>query len=88
MPNPFKLLRCDRTLWRVNGRTIFNGVDTDIALTHEITVRYDPDIGAETWVQLVDGTRLDVVDTQDLDERNEYIVMLCNARGTTEAAKA
>lgn len=72
----------------INGRTLFNGTDADISLTHEVSVRYDPAIGAETWIQLFDGTRLDVIDTQDLEERNEFIVMLCNARGTTEAAKA
>lgn len=72
----------------VNGRTIFNGVDTDVAITHEITIRYDADVTSETWVQLADGTRLDVADTQNIEERNEYLVLLCNARGTQEASKA
>ncbi len=72
----------------INGRNIFNGVDTDIALSHEITIRYDTTIDAQTWVQFTDGTRLDVIDVQDYEERNEYMVLLCRARGTQEASKA
>jgi len=72
----------------INGRVLFNGVDTDEALTHEITIRYDSTVTAETWVELGDSTRLDIIDTQDLEERNEYLVLLCNARGTQEASKA
>ena len=72
----------------VNGRVLFNGVDSDEALSHEITIRYDSTVTAETWVELADSTRLDIIDTQDLEERNEYLVLLCNARGTGEASKA
>lgn len=72
----------------INGRTLFNGVDADVALTHEITIRYDPLVTAETWVQLVNGTRLNVIDVQNFEEEDEYQVLLCNARGTQEASKA
>ncbi len=72
----------------VNGRTIFNGVDTDVAISHEITIRHDSRVTSESWIQLADGTRLDIRDTNDLEERNEYLVLLCNARGTQEASKA
>lgn len=71
----------------INGRTLFNGVDTDIPLTHEITIRYDASATSESWVRLADGTRIKIVDTQNLEERNEYLVMLCTARGTQEASK-
>lgn len=81
-----------KTAWAkvrtINGRTLFNGVDTDIALTHEISIRYDPSVTSESWIQLTDGTRLDIVDTQNLEERNEYLILLCNARGNQEASKA
>ncbi len=72
----------------VNGRTIFNGVDTDIAISHEITIRFDSSVTSETWVRLLDGTRLNVIDVQNYEERSEYLVLLCNARGDQEASKA
>ena len=81
-----------KTAWAsiktINGRILFNGVDTDEALTHEIIIRYDATVTAETWIQLADTTRLDIIDVQDFEQRNEYLVLLCNARGTQEASKA
>jgi SPP1 family predicted phage head-tail adaptor len=71
----------------LTGRAIFNGADTEVVITHEVTIRYDVQVTSETWVLLDDGTRLDVEDTQDLEERHEYLVLLCKARGTQEASK-
>ncbi len=71
------------------GRTLWNGVDTDIVLTHEVSIHYDPEVTAETWVQLLpDETRLKVEAVENLEERNEWLVLACRARGTDEASKA
>ena len=63
------------------GKTIFNGINTDVNVTHEVYVRFDASITAETWVELADGTRLDIVMVEDLDERREWLKLLCTERG-------
>lgn len=72
----------------LTGRTLWNGVDTDVVLTHEVSIWYDSSVTAETWVKLDDGTRLKVEAVDDLDSRHEFMVLACRARGTEEASKA
>lgn len=67
-----------------NGKTFFDGVNADINVTHEITIRYDSDVSASTWVELQNRTRLDVVDVEDLEERNEYLLLRCTDRGSKD----
>ena len=71
------------------GRVLFNGVDTDTLISHEVSIRYSDSVTSETWVQLKDerGTRLDVVKVENLDERNEFMLLLCKSRGYAEASK-
>ena len=56
--------------------------------THEITVRFDSSVTDESWLQLPDGRRLDVLSVEDLDERHEYMVLLCSDRGKTASSKS
>jgi len=72
------------------GRTLFAGVGVDVAITHEIIIRYDEGVSSESWIILQDETRLDVVQVEDLDERNEWMVLLCTDRGdkSFEASQA
>lgn len=65
----------------VSGKTFFSDVHGDIAVTHEISIRYRDDVSAETWIELGSGTRLKIVNTQNLEERNEWLVLLCSERG-------
>lgn len=73
----------------VSGKTWFDGVSTDINITHEIYIYYDPTVGAETWV-LLNGRRLDILDVDNLDERDEFLKLTCIDKGpaTKEANKA
>ena len=71
----------------VSGRTRFNGVDTDLVISHEITIRYDSTVTAETWIQLPDGDRLDIVEVEDVNEDHLFLVLQCMGRGTQEASK-
>ena len=66
------------------GKTFFDGVSTDIALTHEIFLRYDAEITAETWIELQDDRLLDIVAVEDFEERHEYLRLLCRERGPKE----
>lgn len=63
------------------GKVIFNGVNADVAISHEIFIRHDPTVTAETWVELGDGRRLDVVNVENLDEREDFMRLLCTERG-------
>lgn len=64
-----------------NGRTAFDGVDAERRVTHTVTFRRVSGITAETWIRLKDGTRLDIVDIEDLDERGLFLHALCEATG-------
>ena len=70
--------------------TVFDGANTDVNVSHKIVVRADPRITTETWILLEDGKRLDVVRSESIDERGEFVQMLCNERGdvSVEAARA
>lgn len=72
------------------GKLLFDGVGTDVAITHEVFVRFDPNVTSESWIELADGRRLDVVKPEDYEERGEFLRLLCTERGSRdkEASKA
>ncbi len=69
-----------------SGRTVFDGVSQDRRVTHSIVIRALADADAEVWVVLPDGTRLDVVQSEALDERGQFVELLCDARGPESRA--
>lgn len=73
------------TVWAkvvtTNGKTYFDGVASDRRITHEITIRWMSGVSAQSWVILPDGQRLDVVHANDLEERNEWLLLMCDATG-------
>ena len=71
------------------GRTFFDGVNQDTALSHTIIIRHRDDVTSETWIELADGGLVDIVNVEDLEERKEYLRLRCVERGTKtqEAAK-
>lgn len=82
----FQALATDGYVWAMvetsEGRTIFDGVANDRRVTHVVTIRSVPDVTSSSWVLLEDGTRLDVVLAEGLEERGEFIRLLCDARGS------
>lgn len=69
----------------VRGKTFFDEVNTqDREITHEVTIRYDSAVTAESWVLLTDGRRLDILRTEDLDERHEWLVLTCTDKGASK----
>ncbi len=64
-----------------SGKAFFSGAHVDVSVTHEISIRYRADVSSETWIELLDGRLLDVVDVENLEERNEWLVMPCTERG-------
>jgi SPP1 family predicted phage head-tail adaptor len=71
------------------GRVIFNGVNEGAVTTHEILIRYLPWVTSQTWIEL-DGSRLDILSEENLDERGEFLRLQCVEKGlvTVEASKA
>ena len=80
------------TVWAkvvtTQGRTFFDGVQTDQVISHQVTIRYLSTVTPETWILLDDGNRLDIIDQEDLEERNEYLRLLCTDRGPSTKAAA
>lgn len=70
------------------GKTLFDGVNTDIPVTHKLYIGYLAGVTSETWVLLSDGRRLDIVDVENKNEQNKCLILRCKERGTSEAAKA
>ena len=66
----------------LSGVTYFDEVaGLDRALSHRIIIRFLKGISAETWLRLADGTRLDILNVANLDERDEFLTLDCAASG-------
>ena len=66
-----------------SGKVVFDGIETDRRVTHEITFRRLSGLTAESWMRLQDGTRLDIVSVEDLDGRGEFQIAQCEATGAS-----
>lgn len=77
------------TVWSlietVTGKTFFDDVDTAVNVTHHIYIRYDETVTAETWI-LYDGRRIDILNVESLDERNLFMLLVCNETGLASKA--
>lgn len=62
------------------GKTFFDGINTDINITHEITIRYDATVTAETWI-LFESRRIDILRVVDINEDHQFMKLICNERG-------
>lgn len=66
----------------VHGKTFFDGVSTEVNITHEILIHFDETVTSSSWV-LFESRRFDILDTEDLDERHEYMILTCAETGKT-----
>ena len=64
----------------VNGKTYFDGINTESNITHEIGLRFDDTVTAESWI-LFEGRRFDILKLENLDERKEWMRAFCVERG-------
>lgn len=76
------------TVWAsietLSGETLFDqAAGQDVVVSHRVVVRWIEGVSAESWLELPDGTRLDVVSTENLEERSEFLVMLARRTGLT-----
>ncbi len=80
------------TIWAliksVDGKTFFDGVNqVDRAITHEIWIRYDSTVTAESWVEL-SGVLYDILRVEDMDNRHEFVKLTCSERGANSTPAA
>jgi len=72
------------TVWAsiktVRGKTEFDGADVEREVTHEFVIRFLSGIDSETWV-LLEGSRYDIIKAEDLEERHEFILLMCSKLG-------
>ena len=71
----------------VVGRTLFTGANIDVALTHEIIIRYDEDVTSETWIEF-QSNNLKIVTVEDLDNRHDFMRLKCTERGDKDLGAA
>lgn len=64
----------------VRGEVIFDGTGTATNITHHFGVRYLVGITSQTWI-LFEGNRYDLFDVENLDERNEWLIIPATNRG-------
>ena len=64
----------------VNGKTWFDGVETEEKITHKFYIVYDENITAEWWI-LFENKYIDILNVEDLEERHEWMLLTCTERG-------
>jgi SPP1 family predicted phage head-tail adaptor len=80
----------DKEVWAniktTSGQTIFV-VNTDVAMTHMIGIRYDPSVTSESWVEF-EGNNLKILTVEDIDEEHEFMMLRCTKRGDSDLGAA
>lgn len=66
----------------VRGKTAFDEAEVERDITHEFTIRFLTGVDSETWI-LHEGERYDIIDSEDLEERHEWMVLRCAKLGPT-----
>lgn len=64
------------------GVEIFDGTNLKGIATHYIYIRWFEGLTEESWI-LYKNKYYDIIDIQNLDERDEFYLMRCNERGTS-----
>lgn len=83
----------DRARWAqvrtVTGRTFFAGATRgDVAITHEVVIRYDPAVNAHEWIVLESGELLEILAAEKLDQRPQWGRLVCASHGIQPAKAA
>lgn len=63
------------------GREMFFTTNMDKAVSHVFYIRYIDCLNSEKWI-CYSGEFYDIVDVENLDERNEWLAIYCNVRGS------
>jgi len=82
----------DTAVWAavntLSGVTFFDAVNGDREVSHEVLIEHDAAVTAEKWLLLEDGRRFDILGVEPLDERGEFMRLLCVVTGPTSKKAA
>lgn len=59
---------------------VFDQTNTERLVSHIFYIRYRDDVTAETWIEL-NGDKYDIINTENIEERNQWLILRCNQRG-------
>jgi SPP1 family predicted phage head-tail adaptor len=62
------------------GRDMFFATNMDIGVTHIFYIRWYNGLTSEDWITFK-GERYDIVEVENIDERDEWYAIYCNVRG-------
>lgn len=69
-----------KTVWcnvePVKGLITFDTQQIGVGITHKVTIRYQAHIHSELWL-LLGNKRFRIRNVQNLNQRNKYLVLLC-----------
>lgn len=71
------------TIKTIRGETVFDQSNIERVVTHHIGIRYIDGLTQESWVD-IGSKRLDIINVENLDERNEWLRLVCSARGAND----
>lgn len=66
------------------GRDVFFATNLDQAVSHVFYTRYVAGMTANDWIQYKDEN-YDILETENLDERDEWMAHYCNVRGASSS---
>lgn len=66
------------------GTTLFDGVNTDLVITHRFCIEYVSGVTAQSWIEF-GGRRFNVADVENCCEKNEMLILMCVEDGVIQA---
>lgn len=66
------------------GKDVFFATNLDQAVTHVFYTRYVSWITADNWIEY-NGLNFDILESEDIDERGEWMAHYCNVRGCSDS---
>jgi len=82
-----EVFNLDKTVWALietrDGKEIFDGTALKGIATHYMYIRYLSTLTFEGWVKYK-SKYYNIIDVQNLEERDEFMLLRCSERGTTD----
>ena len=75
-----QLIEMHANIETVSGVTFFDSTNVERDITHFIYIRFFTGITPENWL-IFNDEYYDIIDQQNLEERDEFLLLKCNKRG-------
>ncbi len=77
------------TVWgaviTTRGSQLWDGVEISNPFTHDIYIRYRDDVDFTKWIEF-GSQKYDIVDVENLEQKNEWLLLKCILKGTNDKA--